>query len=94
GHGAWGCVARSDHGEVIFACAGKLEFLASPLQAEATACIKAIEAASELGIHRVIFESDSLQLVNALKTGEYDKSSIGVLLREVRSICCASFDAF
>lgn len=51
GRGAWGCVARSDQGEVIFACAGKLDYLASPLQAEATACIKAIEATSKLGIH-------------------------------------------
>uniref|UniRef100_A0A8R7TJI3 RNase H type-1 domain-containing protein n=1 Tax=Triticum urartu TaxID=4572 RepID=A0A8R7TJI3_TRIUA len=94
GRGAWGCVARSDQGWFVVACAGKLDHLASLLQAEATACIKAIEAASEMGVHRVIFESDSLQLVKALNTSDYDKSSIGVLLREARSLYFASFDAF
>lgn len=31
----------------------------TPVQAEATACVKAVEAAAELGLHRVILESDS-----------------------------------
>lgn len=94
GSGAWGCVARSSQGEFIGACVGKLEHLASPLQAEATACVQAIEAAAEMGFHRVVFESDSLQLVNAINSGDHDLSSIGVLLREARSLCFASFDAF
>lgn len=94
GRGAWGCVARTSQGEFIAACAGKLDHLASPLQAEATACVQAIEAANEMGIHQVIFESDSLQLVNATNSGDHDLSSIGVMLPEARSLCFASFDAF
>lgn len=51
-------------------------------------------AAAELGVHRVIFESDSSILVNALNSGEYDCSTIGVLLRESRSLCFANFESF
>ncbi|KAI5003565.1 hypothetical protein ZWY2020_030725 [Hordeum vulgare] len=47
-----------------------------------------------MGVHRVLFESDSLQLVNGLISGDYDLSNIGVLLREARSLCHAPFDAF
>ena len=94
GGGAWGCVMRSDQGDVIAACAGRMDHLTSALQAEATACNRAIEAASEMGINQAIFKSDSLSLVNAINSGERDLSSIGVLIREARSLCYASFDAF
>lgn len=47
-----------------------------------------------MGINQAIFESDSVSLVNAINSGERDLSSIGVLIREARSLCYASFDAF
>jgi hypothetical protein len=39
----------------------------------------------QYGSFRVIFESDSLSLVNALKSGDADLSDIGVLYREGRA---------
>ena len=45
-------------------------------------------------VHKVIFESDPLQLVNGLNSRDYDLSNIGVLIREARSSCHASFDVF
>ena len=85
-------MAHSGQGEFIAAYAGKLDYLISSLQAEATACNKAIEAASEMGLHQAIFESDSLQLVNAINSRDYDLSSIGVLLREARSLDAFQFN--
>jgi hypothetical protein len=37
---------------------------------------------------------DSQTLVLALQTGKYDLSPIGVLLKEVRSICIGSLESF
>lgn len=41
----------------------KLEHMITPIQAEATSCVKAVEVAAELGLHRVVLESDS-QILN------------------------------
>jgi ribonuclease HI len=80
--GAWGFVARTDEGEFIAAAAGKLRHLHDALQAETEACVAATEGAAALGLHRVIFESDSQILVNALNSSSHDLATIGVLLRE------------
>lgn len=87
--GARGCVVT-----FIAACAGRLDHIASPLQAEETACVKVVEVVNGLGVRRKIFESDSLPLMNTLKCGEYDMSSIAVFFREIGSLCVASFDVF
>ena len=67
GEGAWGFVARSDTGGFIAAAAGKLHNLKDTLRAEAEACVPAVESAVDLGLHRVVFESDSQVLVSAIK---------------------------
>jgi ribonuclease HI len=92
--GAWGFIARGNDGSFIAAGTGTMNHLSSALHAEASAFVAAIESMSNLGSFRVIFESDSLSLVNALKTGDADLSDIGVLFREARSLCVLAFDAF
>jgi ribonuclease HI len=94
GFGAWGLVARTDEGEFIAAAAGKLRHLHDALQAEAEACVAATEGAVALGLHRVVFESDSKNLVQALNSESHDLSKIGVLIREARSICISYFESF
>lgn len=94
GAGAWGCVARSDQGEFLAAFGGKLDHLSGPLHAEAVACVKAVEASAGMGFHRVKFESDAQVLVKALKSDDYERSMIGVLLRETRSLCFENFESF
>ncbi|XBI67156.1 hypothetical protein VPH35_046564 [Triticum aestivum] len=64
--GAYGYVLRSDEGELIAAGAGKFTHVKNALQAEAEACLAAIEGASNAGVHHIMLESDSLSLVQAL----------------------------
>jgi hypothetical protein len=71
-----------------------MNHLSSALHAEASACVAAIKSMSNMGSFRVIFESDSLSLVNTLKSGDADLSDIGVLYREAISLCVLAFDAF
>jgi ribonuclease HI len=92
--GAWGFVARTDEGEFIAAAAGKLRHLHDALQAETEACAAAVEGAAALGLNRVIFESDSQVLVNALNSSSHELATIGVLLRDIRSNCIKDFEAF
>jgi hypothetical protein len=68
--------------------------LRDALHSEAVACIAAIGGAIKTGANRIILESDSSNLVSALKTRSYDKSFIGVLVKEARSLCILNFDSY
>jgi hypothetical protein len=52
-----------------------------------------VEGAIALGLHRVVFESDSKTFVNALQSITYDLMEIGVLVRDIRSDCIDSVDS-
>ena len=58
------------------------------------ACLAAIDGAIRTGANRILFESDASSLVQALKSNDYDKSEIGVLVMEARSLCILNFDSF
>jgi hypothetical protein len=58
------------------------------------ACLAAVAGAIKLGANRVILESDSSTLVKALNGKEYDRSEIGVLIKEAMSICRTNFECF
>ena len=45
-----------------------------------------VAAAGKLKHLRVVFESDSQTLVNALQGKSYDLADIGILVREIRSL--------
>jgi hypothetical protein len=94
GDGGWGYIIRDQAGKFIAAGAGKSENLGSALQSEAVACLAAILGADKVGANRVIFESDASNLVQALKSTDYDKSVIGVLVKEARSLCTLNFESF
>jgi ribonuclease HI len=91
--GAFGFVVRASDGGFVAAGAGKLGNIRSALQAEANACVAAIEAVVSLDIYRVIFESDCSTLVNAIKQGGHDLADTGVLFREARSLSRLHFDS-
>lgn len=54
----------------------------NPLTKEALALREAISLASNLGLHRVVFESDSLDLIKACR-GDIDKYQIHNILRDI-----------
>ncbi|KAM3241891.1 hypothetical protein ACQJBY_054552 [Aegilops geniculata] len=71
-----------------------MQHISGPLHAEAMAGLRAAEASAEFGLHRVVLESDSKVLVQALNSDDYDRAMIGVLLREKCSVCHANFESF
>jgi hypothetical protein len=78
----------------LAAGAGKDVFLRDPLHAETVASIAAIDGAKRLGTKKIVFESDSSLLVQALQTNDYDRSTIGDLVKTAKRKCVTSFDSF
>ena len=84
GTGGWGICIRDYNGDVCGAGMGQIAHVADALQAETIACLKAIEFASELGMGRIIIETDATLLKSALQSSEFDLSRNGVLFREAK----------
>jgi hypothetical protein len=83
-HGGWGFVARDQQGRVRGTGAGRLNYVANAAQAEATACIHALQAAADWGVTKLILETDSTNLVRAMEPLEFDRAPEGVLYRDIR----------
>jgi ribonuclease HI len=75
--GGWGCICRHENDVVRFASAGRIATATDALHAETL--FKAVEIADDLGVSRVVFETDCLVLKQALVSRAYDYSPLGIL---------------
>ena len=73
-------------GDVIVSGRGKIECLLNAFQAELIACLQGIQAAVDLGIGRLIVETNAKMVVQALNTNDYDETVVGVLIAEMKSL--------
>ena len=89
--GGWGFIIRNSEGNAEVAGAGKLIHLQNALQAESWALLNAIERAAELGCCKVIFETDSLMLQQAISSESYDASSCGPIFMKAKSMLSLYF---
>jgi ribonuclease HI len=71
--GGWGFVVHDRDSRVRGSGAGKISHVTSAAQYEIIACEEAAKTAVEWGMTRVIIESDSTNLVRAMKSSEYDR---------------------
>jgi hypothetical protein len=55
------------------------------------ACAEAIQAANDWGMDKIELESDSLTLVNALNSTEFDLAPEGILFRDIKSFIRLNF---
>jgi hypothetical protein len=53
-------------------------------QAEATALSNAMQVANQLGVGRVVFETDCINLKYAMTTNDYDLAPIGALIKDMK----------
>ncbi|EMS66654.1 hypothetical protein TRIUR3_23819 [Triticum urartu] len=75
---------RDDAGEVMLARAGRKENIANPFVAEATAMSEAVSMAAEVGALRVIFETDSKLLSEALDFTKVDSSHYAAIIEDTK----------
>ncbi|WVZ62142.1 hypothetical protein U9M48_011922 [Paspalum notatum var. saurae] len=78
--GGWGCVVRNNAGVVLDIGTGSIQRAGSALHAEALAALHGLERAEELGMTRIILETDASNLGKALTTDRFDSSLEGWLI--------------
>jgi ribonuclease HI len=93
-NGGWGFILRDEDGDVVTAGCGKLDWVHDPLQAEVVACLQGTQAAIDLGVGKIIIETDALQVCQAMNSRAYDLSLAGNLIKELRSLAESNFMSF
>ena len=73
---------------------GKIECLLNAFQAELIAFLQGIQAVVDLGIGRLIVETDTKMVVQALNTNDYHETAVGVLIGEIKSLMSSCFISF
>jgi hypothetical protein len=90
--GGWGFTIRDEGGVLLAAGAGNLEHVSNALHAEALGMLYALNTSARIGCNRVIFETDSVVLKQAVSSKEYDLSPLGALFQEIKIQLDVNFD--
>ena len=92
--GSWGFVTRDNDGDVVMTGRGRINHLLSPFQAEVIACLQGIQTALNLGIGKLILETDALLIKQALASTEVcDRPEEG-LVNELKFLVSTNFIHF
>ena len=78
-----GVVIRNGHDEVIVTMAEHIPFPNSVAKVEAMACKQVVQFASEIGVQEVIFEGDSMIVIQALTHGATSEAPYGNLIDNI-----------
>lgn len=90
--GGWGFAVRDWYGEVMGSGAGRMQYVGTAVQAEATACMKALHAAVQWGMMNVQMETDCQISARALQGNEHDLAPEGTLFREIKIFARQNFN--
>ena len=81
-----GVLIRNHNGNFLIACREHMSGVAAPEYAEALALRRAVSLAREEGYDRVVFSSDCLSLIHRLSSSAIDRSSVGILVAEIKHL--------
>jgi ribonuclease HI len=71
-----------------------MDHVLSPFHAELIACLQGIQMAVDLGIGRILVETDAQEVARAIKSADFDLSAVGHLIDEIKSLLCSNFISF
>jgi hypothetical protein len=91
--GGWGFVIRNTNGEVLASGAGNISFAASAIHTEAIAAYKGLQHAAQLGMAKIILETNATVLADALNSMSIDRCSIGCIIRQMRDFMQFEFSS-
>lgn len=66
--------------------------MSSPLHAEALAPLHCLERVTQLGMSRIVLETDASELARALTSTELDIRVLGSLFRRIKQLMISGFD--
>ena len=92
--GGWSFVIREWDGGVISAGYGKLDNVGEAFHAEIISCLQGIQRAADLGMQRMILETDASMVAQAMKSTDYDRSSASGLIWEMKDLLACNFTSF
>jgi len=84
---------QNNHGELLAAGAGKINYAASVLHTEAMATYKGLLFASQWGMPCIILETDASVLASVLNANGIDRSGVGGLIRQAQQIMRFEFSS-
>jgi hypothetical protein len=87
-------VIRDDGGDVVAAEAGALKHIRDAFMAEVHACLQGVRAVVDKGINKIILETDSLMLKQALDNDSYRLAEAGGLIYQLKSLISESFSGY
>lgn len=82
--GGWGYIARDSDGDVVLASKGKIECAMNSFHAELVACLQGVQAAIDMGVTRVIVETDATMVKQAVQTDDYALDGVGGIVKELK----------
>lgn len=83
-HAGWGVVARDSAGAVICARAGRQEHVGDAFGAEVNAMAHGVALSADLGMLRVILETDSQLVADAMDLRRVDSSAYSAVIEETK----------
>ena len=92
--GNWGFLIRESDGDVILTGRGKVDYLLSAFQAELIACLQGVQAALDLGIGRLIPETDALMIQQELFSAEPCARPEGNMADDLKALVHSNFLQF
>ena len=79
-----GCVIRDHWGMVLASEIAAKSLGLSPELAEATAILRGLDLAKDLGLRRVVVHSDCLRVVNAIKVRDIPHTELGTIVEDIK----------
>lgn len=87
----WGFVARDQEGRFLEGGAGSISRAANALHAETLGILRSLERVADLGMTRIIIETDVTTVGKAITSTELDRSIYGCLFRQIRELMMSHF---
>lgn len=84
GVGGGGAILRDHHGSFVAGACHFFLSISDPEQAELLACRRAVQVASELGVRKLMLETDSQTVAYMLRDRELNRSVHGMLVEEIK----------
>jgi ribonuclease HI len=81
-----GVIVRDDHGRVHAAVSKTLDTFQEPVHGESFAALQVVEFCRDLGLQEVIFEGDSLQVINMILDHEESWCRFGQVIADIKTV--------
>ena len=87
----WGFVVRDCEGKFLEGGAGSFPRVANALQAETLVVKYSLQRAADLGMTRIVLETDASIVGRALMSTDFDRSPNGCLFRQIHELMMSQF---